>query len=87
MVNVDRKNVSRTRLHAVGAAAAFALLVGLSAPAAALAIACNVTPLHHVLSSVAGSEVECLVGDAASSALLSFPSEAEFKYVVMPMRI
>jgi DNA polymerase-3 subunit beta len=30
---------------------------------------------------------ECLFGDAASSALLSFPSEAEFKYVVMPMRI
>jgi DNA polymerase-3 subunit beta len=43
--------------------------------------------LLDVLNNVAGSEVECRFGDAASSALLSFPSEAEFKYVVMPMRI
>jgi DNA polymerase III sliding clamp (beta) subunit (PCNA family) len=31
--------------------------------------------------------VECHFGDAASSALLQFPAEPEFKYVVMPMRI
>jgi DNA polymerase-3 subunit beta len=53
----------------------------------ALDIGFNVNYLLDVLNNVAGSEVECLFGDAASSALLSFPSEAEFKYVVMPMRI
>jgi len=53
----------------------------------ALDIGFNVNYLLDVLNNVAGSEVECRFGDAASSALLSFPSEAEFKYVVMPMRI
>jgi len=52
-----------------------------------LDIGFNVNYLLDVLNNVAGSEVECRFGDAASSALLSFPSEAEFKYVVMPMRI
>jgi DNA polymerase-3 subunit beta len=53
----------------------------------ALDIGFNVNYLLDVLNNVAGSEVECMFGDAASSALLSFPSEADFKYVVMPMRI
>ena len=53
----------------------------------ALDIGFNVNYLLDVLNNVAGSEVECRFGDAASSALMSFPSEAEFKYVVMPMRI
>jgi len=53
----------------------------------ALDIGFNVNYLLDVLNNVAGSDVECRFGDAASSALLSFPSEAEFKYVVMPMRI
>ncbi len=53
----------------------------------ALDIGFNVNYLLDVLNNVAGSEVECWFGDAASSALLSFPSEADFKYVVMPMRI
>jgi DNA polymerase-3 subunit beta len=53
----------------------------------ALDIGFNVNYLLDVLNNVGGSEVECLFGDAASSALMSFPSEAEFKYVVMPMRI
>ena len=53
----------------------------------ALDIGFNVNYLLDVLNNVSGSDVECLFGDAASSALLSFPSEAEFKYVVMPMRI
>jgi DNA polymerase-3 subunit beta len=53
----------------------------------ALDIGFNVNYLLDVLNNVAGTEVDCLFGDAASSALLSFPSEAEFKYVVMPMRI
>ena len=53
----------------------------------ALDIGFNVNYLLDVLNNVSGSDVECLFGDAASSALLSFPSEADFKYVVMPMRI
>jgi DNA polymerase III subunit beta len=53
----------------------------------ALDIGFNVNYLLDVLNNVPGSEVECRFGDAASSALLSFPSEADFKYVVMPMRI
>ena len=53
----------------------------------ALDIGFNVNYLLDVLNNVAGSDVECRFGDAASSALMSFPSEAEFKYVVMPMRI
>ena len=53
----------------------------------ALDIGFNVNYLLDVLNNVTGSELECRFGDAASSALLSFPSEADFKYVVMPMRI
>jgi len=53
----------------------------------ALDIGFNVNYLLDVLNNVPGSEVECSFGDAASSALICFPSEAEFKYVVMPMRI
>jgi DNA polymerase-3 subunit beta len=53
----------------------------------ALDIGFNVNYLLDVLNNVAGSEVECRFGDAASSALMSFPSEDEFRYVVMPMRI
>ncbi|MCC6211615.1 MAG: DNA polymerase III subunit beta [Burkholderiales bacterium] len=52
-----------------------------------LDIGFNVNYLLDVLNNVGGTELECLFGDAASSALMSFPSEAEFKYVVMPMRI
>jgi DNA polymerase-3 subunit beta len=53
----------------------------------ALDIGFNVNYLLDVLNNVAGNDVECMFGDAASSALMSFPSEDEFKYVVMPMRI
>ena len=53
----------------------------------ALDIGFNVNYLLDVLNNVAGSEVECRFGDAASSALMSFPTEPDFKYVVMPMRI
>jgi DNA polymerase-3 subunit beta len=53
----------------------------------ALDIGFNVNYLLDVLNNVAGTDVECRFGDSASSALLSFPSEADFKYVVMPMRI
>ena len=53
----------------------------------ALDIGFNVNYLLDVLNNVAAAEVECHFGDAASSALLQFPAEPEFKYVVMPMRI
>ena len=32
-------------------------------------------------------EVECSLGDANSSMLMTLPGNADFKYVVMPMRI
>jgi len=53
----------------------------------ALDIGFNVNYLLDVLNNVAAAQVECSFGDAASSALLCFPAEADFKYVVMPMRI
>jgi DNA polymerase-3 subunit beta len=39
------------------------------------------------LNNVDGTQLECSFGDAASSALLCVPSQPDFKYVVMPMRI
>jgi DNA polymerase-3 subunit beta len=53
----------------------------------ALDIGFNVNYLLDVLNNVAATQVECSFGDAGSSALLCFPAEADFKYVVMPMRI
>jgi len=53
----------------------------------ALDIGFNVNYLLDVLNNVGEAEVECSFGDAASSALLCFPAAADFKYVVMPMRI
>jgi len=53
----------------------------------ALDIGFNVNYLLDVLNNVAASEVECRFGDSASSALLQFSAEPDFKYVVMPMRI
>jgi DNA polymerase-3 subunit beta len=53
----------------------------------ALDIGFNVNYLLDVLNNVAGSEVECAFGDSASSALISYEGEKDFKYVVMPMRI
>ena len=53
----------------------------------ALDMGFNVNYLLDVLNNVSGAEVECSFGDAASSALVCFASEPEFKYVVMPMRI
>ena len=47
----------------------------------------NVNYLLDALNNVGGEQVECSFGDAASSALIKFPSEPDFKYVVMPMRI
>src|SRR6185295_449235 len=53
----------------------------------ALDIGFNVNYLLDVLNNVPGAEVECAFGDASSSALISYASEKDFKYVVMPMRI
>ena len=53
----------------------------------ALDIGFNVTYLLDVLNNVPGAGLECHFGDAASSALITYPGEKDFKYVVMPMRI
>ncbi len=53
----------------------------------ALDIGFNVSYLLDVLNNVAGEAIECAFGDAASSALITYASEKDFKYVVMPMRI
>jgi DNA polymerase-3 subunit beta len=53
----------------------------------ALDIGFNVNYLLDVLNNVSGTDIECAFGDASSSALISYPSEKDFKYVVMPMRI
>src|SRR5260221_1899245 len=52
----------------------------------ALDIGFNVNYLLDVLNNVSGSAVDCAFGDSSSSALLSYASEKDFKYVVMPMR-
>jgi len=53
----------------------------------ALDIGFNVNYLLDVLNNVPGSAVQCAFGDSASSALITYASEKDFKYVVMPMRI
>jgi len=53
----------------------------------ALDIGFNVNYLLDVLNNVGGENIECAFGDASSSALISYPSEKDFRYVVMPMRI
>jgi DNA polymerase-3 subunit beta len=53
----------------------------------ALDIGFNVTYLLDVLNNLAAEQVDCAFGDANSSALVTVPGDAEFKYVVMPMRI
>ncbi|MGH8519183.1 MAG: DNA polymerase III subunit beta, partial [Panacagrimonas sp.] len=52
-----------------------------------LDIGFNVNYLLDVLNNVAGESIECAFGDSASSALITYASEKDFKYVVMPMRI
>ncbi len=53
----------------------------------ALDIGFNVNYLLDVLNNVGGTDIDCAFGDASSSALISYPSEKDFRYVVMPMRI
>jgi DNA polymerase III subunit beta len=53
----------------------------------ALDVGFNVNYLLDVLNNLSASEVECRFGDSASSALMTFATEPDFRYVVMPMRI
>jgi DNA polymerase III subunit beta len=53
----------------------------------ALDIGFNVNYLLDVLNNVGGDKIDCAFGDASSSALISYPTEKDFRYVVMPMRI
>jgi DNA polymerase-3 subunit beta len=53
----------------------------------ALDIGFNVNYLLDVLNNVPGASVDCAFGDSSSSALITYASEKDFKYVVMPMRI
>jgi len=53
----------------------------------ALDIGFNVNYLLDVLNNVPGGKIDCAFGDSSSSALLSYATEKDFKYVVMPMRI
>ncbi|MDB5804857.1 MAG: dnaN [Betaproteobacteria bacterium] len=47
----------------------------------------NVTYLLDVLNHLKSENITISLGDANSSALITSPENAEFKYVVMPMRI
>ncbi len=47
----------------------------------------NVTYLLDVLNNLKDDYVNIALGDANSSALITVPDKADFKYVVMPMRI
>lgn len=53
----------------------------------ALDIGFNVGYLLDVLGNVAAEEIDCSLGDANSSMLITVPGNPNFKYVVMPMRI
>jgi len=53
----------------------------------AIDIGFNVTYLLDVLAHVKSETITVALGDANSSALVTTPDNAEFKYVVMPMRI
>jgi len=52
-----------------------------------LDIGFNVIYLLDVLNNLDTDEIDCAVGDANSSMLISVPGNKDFKYVVMPMRI
>jgi DNA polymerase III subunit beta len=52
-----------------------------------LDIGFNVTYLLDVLGNVTSDEIQCALGDANSSMLMTVPGDENFKYVVMPMRI
>ncbi|MDD5296030.1 MAG: DNA polymerase III subunit beta [Rhodocyclaceae bacterium] len=53
----------------------------------ALDIGFNVGYLVDVLNNVSSDDIECHLHDSNSSALITVPGNATFRYVVMPMRI
>jgi DNA polymerase-3 subunit beta len=53
----------------------------------ALDIGFNVGYLLDVLNNVPAEQIECSLGDANSSMLITLPGNPNFRYVVMPMRI
>jgi len=53
----------------------------------ALDVGFNITYLLDVLNNLTAEEVDCALGDANSSMLMTVPGDKGFKYVVMPMRI
>jgi DNA polymerase III subunit beta len=53
----------------------------------ALDVGFNVSYLLDVLANVHAPEMECALGDSNSSMLMTIPGNADFKYVIMPMRI
>jgi DNA polymerase-3 subunit beta len=53
----------------------------------AIEIGFNVTYLIDALTNMAQDMVKIELADSNSSALLTIPDDAAFKYVVMPMRI
>src|SRR5262245_10189845 len=56
-------------------------------PGEAVDIGFNITYLLDVLTNVRSENVECALGDANSSMLVTLPDQRDFRYVVMPMRI
>lgn len=52
-----------------------------------LDIGFNITYLLDVLNNLGAEQVDCALGDANSSMLVTVPGDKSFKYVVMPMRI
>jgi DNA polymerase III subunit beta len=53
----------------------------------ALDVGFNITYLLDVLNNLDCEEVDCALGDANSSMLITVPGDKQFKYVIMPMRI
>ncbi len=77
VVNVDRKLITRSRLHAVGAGAAFALLVGLSAPAAALTASTSTADTPAADTPPAAEAESQTVAAAAAQAVTEAVTPAE----------
>ena len=53
----------------------------------ALDVGFNITYLLDVLNNVSAQQIDCAFGDANSSMLITLPDRADYRYVVMPMRI
>jgi DNA polymerase III subunit beta len=56
-------------------------------PGDPLDVGFNITYLLDVLNNVGSAQIDCAFGDASSSMLITLPDRADYRYVVMPMRI